>query len=237
MEIPERRNDLIGMSAYPDTISADRPLNIPLDTPVNTWSWPAGTSITPPGGSDPDNWTVVLSSGVTLRIPRKLPSPALAQLFWNSKNSNPGDAPGTYGTAEMLYRIISIGSPEAMEQFNRSEIGDTDSDGCPEFIDGWGRPIYFLRWAPGYSTLSKIQAPDPTNNHDPFDTRGIDAFAYRLIPLIYSGGPSIDAGLDVGETYQYDGQMFTRPEFLAIGAPVAGSGAAGNITNHNMEQR
>ena len=40
--------------------------------------------------------------------------------------------------------------PEAREQFNESEIGDVDEDGCPEFIDGWGRPIMFLRWAPGF---------------------------------------------------------------------------------------
>ena len=46
--------------------------------------------------------------------------------------------------------IVSMGSPEAMEQFSQSEIGDTDHNGYPEFLDGWGKPIFFLRWAPGF---------------------------------------------------------------------------------------
>ena len=75
--------------------------------------------------------------------------------------------------AEMLYMIVSMGSPEAMEQFNQSEIGDTDGNGWPEFLDGWGRPIFFLRWAPGFSPYSDIQTmADPIkHDHDPFDPR------------------------------------------------------------------
>ena len=84
--------------------------------------------------------------------------------------------------------IVSMGSPEAMEQFSASEIGDTDGNGYPEFLDGWGRPIWFLRWAPGFSPYSDIQTTDPTNNHDPFDPQHFDANAYKLIPLIYSDG-------------------------------------------------
>ena len=53
------------------------------------------------------------------------------------------------GSAELLYLIIANMNPEALAQFGPGEIGDTDGDGLLEFIDSWGKPIQFLRWAPG----------------------------------------------------------------------------------------
>lgn len=247
MEMPERRNDSAGTSAYPDTSAADMPLNIARDLPVDKWSWPTGWTYTPPGGADPNNWTIQGPNG-TFTIPRKLPPPALATVIWNSIKANPGDADGKNGSAEALYRLVSLGSPEAMEQFNHSEIGDTDQDACPEFLDGWGRPIYFLRWAPGFSNwkgvanppaqvgYSEIQTGNPTEDHDPFDTSFVDAFAFELIPLIYSSGANDDPQIDMGYNYTYDGTMFSRTEFMSIGTPQSES-AAGNITNHNIDIR
>lgn len=57
--------------------------------------------------------------------------------------------------AECLYMIVNANLPEegdSREVFRASDIGDTDQDGFPEFLDGWGRPIYFLRWAPGFTS-------------------------------------------------------------------------------------
>ncbi len=57
--------------------------------------------------------------------------------------------------AECLYLIVSSirdGDTSALDFFKESEVGDTDDDGMPEILDGWGRPIAFLRWAPGYAT-------------------------------------------------------------------------------------
>ena len=102
--------------------------------------------------------------------------------------------------------IVSPGSPEAMEQFNPSEIGDTDQNGLPEFLDGWGRPIRFLRWAPGCSAnhttngvvdgYSDIQSGDPkkilTHSTLTAQTQILSSdqtkWPYHLIPLIYSEG-------------------------------------------------
>jgi prepilin-type N-terminal cleavage/methylation domain-containing protein len=96
-------------------------------------------------------------------------------------------------SAECLYLIITMSCPGGREQFSENEIGDTDNDGWPEFIDGWGRPIYFLRWAPRfipqYGADSLLQTGNPTLQHDPFDTQGRQPYAYQLIPLIYSAGP------------------------------------------------
>ena len=49
---------------------------------------------------------------------------------------------------DMLYLIIANLNPEALEFFSPTEIADTNGDGFPEFIDAWGQPIRFLRWAP-----------------------------------------------------------------------------------------
>jgi prepilin-type N-terminal cleavage/methylation domain-containing protein len=108
----------------------------------------------------------------------------------------------TYGGAECLYLILERSGfdPDALEFFRPDEIGDLDQDGRPEFLDGWGRPIAFLRWAPGFVSdgplvtsnprrYSPIQVADPVNAHDPFDPMRIDATAYALVPLIYSSGP------------------------------------------------
>jgi prepilin-type N-terminal cleavage/methylation domain-containing protein len=56
-----------------------------------------------------------------------------------------------YGSAECLYLYIATAAPQSLEKFTDSEVGDADGDGVPEFIDAWGNPIYFLRWAPGFS--------------------------------------------------------------------------------------
>lgn len=139
----------------------------------------------------------------------------------------PANAP-----AECLYLIVTIAcGPDARRQFHASEIGDTDGDRFPEFLDGWGHPIYFLRWAPGFNDSDvqanavaqseldaqpagqEIQAWTTSNtltlrqqvaqeDHDPFDPRRLDMSAdptnsndpprgWRLVPLIYSGGPDV----------------------------------------------
>ncbi len=56
-------------------------------------------------------------------------------------------------SSECLYMIMSTtfiaGSP-AIDAIPTSNIGDTDGDGFPEILDGWGRPLGFVRWPVGY---------------------------------------------------------------------------------------
>jgi prepilin-type N-terminal cleavage/methylation domain-containing protein len=57
--------------------------------------------------------------------------------------------------AECLYMIVMYGLGEEespRENFRDNEIRDTDSNGLFEFVDGWDRPINFLRWAPGFQS-------------------------------------------------------------------------------------
>jgi hypothetical protein len=60
----------------------------------------------------------------------------------------------THNTArsEVLYAFL-VEAPGALvtrDSFKASEVGDTDGDGLPEFLDGWGNPIRFYRWPTHY---------------------------------------------------------------------------------------
>ena len=59
-----------------------------------------------------------------------------------------------YGPAKCLYLVVMYGNPEVRELFKDFEIA-TDDDGLSYFVDGWGNPIYFLRWAPGLTTSDR----------------------------------------------------------------------------------
>ncbi len=195
----------------------------------------------------PDRIEDITSPPLSLTYSSKtvsVPKPALTQLYNNFYTSHYNAAnvvpDKVCAQAAMLYMIVSLGSPEAMEQFNQSEIGDTDNDGMPEFLDGWKRPIFFLRWAPGFSSpYSGIQVDNPTTHHDPFDPNHFDTNAYHLIPLIYSGGSNSNPGLNIQSGYDFTatkGDIFNNSAFRKIGTPID-STAFGVITNHYIEMR
>jgi len=192
-----------------------------------------------------------------------IPRPALSKLYYtyysgHSTSMSAGAAGKEAIAAEMLYMVVSMGSPEDMEQFTQSEIGDTDGNGWLEFLDGWGRPIFFLRWAPGYSQYSDIQVPhpnpttdDPIGHHDPFDPRRTEE-AYKLIPLIYSAGANGRPGLCIiatdtsGNLFGFasvSGNICGDPNFAKMGSPSDDNGNGtstdlhGLITNHRIDMR
>jgi hypothetical protein len=119
--------------------------------------------------------------------------------------------------AECLYLVITLsaGDGEARSQFGETSIGDTDGDGALEFLDGWGHPIEFFRWAPGFNSLVQLNQrvldtmdADDANleigkDHDPFDIFRREngplpsrTNAFRLVPLIYAAGRDEELGLD-----------------------------------------
>jgi prepilin-type N-terminal cleavage/methylation domain-containing protein len=151
------------------------------------------------------------------------------------------DRIGRYDSSECLYMIVMLSSPDAASQFHGSEIGDTDDDGLPEFLDGWGDPIKFFLWAPGF-TSSDLQtsfataAPSDMQSaaeydHDPFDTHQVDIYGWRLVPLIYSAGRDgiYDLNLGLVDTtdpnypfYHYSGSPYFNRSgvFNQIGLPT-----------------
>jgi prepilin-type N-terminal cleavage/methylation domain-containing protein len=188
----------------------------------------------------PDRWSDVILTDVGLDNDTALPTPAssakapfylngrtaLANAYLrryaslavrtNSISGKPNTASDMKRNqgAECLYMVVTMacGDGEARSLFAESSIGDVDGDGAPEFLDGWGHPINFLRWAPGFDSQIELNANNLSTNsadaslptfwataaakdHDPFDMYRRDPFAFRLVPLIYSPGRDEDSGL------------------------------------------
>jgi hypothetical protein len=149
--------------------------------------------------------------------------PTLAKIY--RRRYDPTRTTEPHESAECLYMIViyACGDGESRSMFSAQDIGDFDGDGAPEFLDGWGRPIGFLRWPAGFVKHSDLMSGDAQNDHDPFDPfrRDLDSSvgdytapanlvpylerlrdhdyskaAFRLVPLIYSAGPDEESEID-----------------------------------------
>jgi prepilin-type N-terminal cleavage/methylation domain-containing protein len=130
----------------------------------------------------PDSWADVYT---VASLPTSPPAPAPARQYAAYKTSTtPSSA---YGGAECLYMIITQSGmfPDFLSNVPSKFIGDIDKDGAFEFWDGWGRPISFIRWAPGAMPADRR---DAGKYHDPLDPHNADSTAYALVPLIFSPG-------------------------------------------------
>ena len=156
-----------------------------------------------------------------------------------------------YEGAECLALIVMRGgfNPDAAEVFRNDEVGDTDKDGAPEFLDGWGRPIGFIRWPAGFA--SPVQPLDWSQNPDPMDPMKVTN-DYGLTPLIFSPGPDESSndpltsggptygGLQSSATAVPGGWMAGLPIVSVLvgsslaGVPIDATAARDDITNHDL---
>ena len=86
--------------------------------------------------------------------------------------------------SEMLYALLvessgPLGNVLTRDNFTDREIGDTDNDGLPEFLDAWGEPLQFYHWPTFFR--SDIQKGDANYGKDgdpvafyPIETRERD---------------------------------------------------------------
>ncbi len=193
--------------------------------------------------------------------------------------------------AECLYLVVmnSTGDGEARTLFSKQEIGDVDGDGAPEFVDGWGNAIGWIRWPAGVvSDLQPLNADGTRpgeSDHDPFDPYRRDSpsvtgpaiglyptaaagqrnvnfqttyqvnmrnrmqqatpakshlLAYRLTPLIYSGGPDGESSMRFAgddERLPLDPYYVNPDDDYQAGAPDQQNPEAikDNITNHLID--
>jgi prepilin-type N-terminal cleavage/methylation domain-containing protein len=209
----------------------------------------------------PERWNDILNGPNTDPISNtSVPKPALYTIYLQQYNNVP-HASGSNDSAKCLYMIVATSSPESMEQFDRSEIGFDGADTWPMFIDGWGTPIKFLRWAPGFN-VSDIQ-PNittsswtdnsagcqrelaTTNDHDPLDPRRLDtsqpdnvtsnslSTGWRLVPLIFSAGPDKQYDINDLTGYSYTGNPYSSGHD-AVTNDVIGIGAPVS-SNHHLD--
>lgn len=198
------------------------------------------------------------------RAPGDIPS--LARTYKRLASRTHGGVPAgtpwseTNESSECLYLILSTmrdGDTAALDFFAADEIGDTDDDGRPEILDGWGKPLQWLRWAPGFTKENQAvttQSAD-ISKPDPFDPLKIEKAnnrdTYAIYPLIISAGPSGQADIIMGTVF-YVNPNFPAPiapgfypndpyyaELPQIGTPADANGNGieewgDNITNHNL---
>ncbi|MBP5620707.1 MAG: type II secretion system protein [Thermoguttaceae bacterium] len=131
--------------------------------------------------------------------------------------------------AELLYLIVMNADPEARSTFSDREVADTDSNGLMEFVDGWGRPIRWMRWAPGllysdrqplcYEDYAEVDPEDadpfdPLNviwnaNEDGLVEPDVKSPGWFLVPYVYSAGPDGEYGLVTPEIFTDMNDPFT----------------------------
>lgn len=198
----------------------------------------------------PERWSEVNSPAITPLTQR----PTLSLAYQRRYDTGP---PTTQNQgAETLYLVVTLacGDGEALEHFKASDIKDTDGDGAPEFVDGWGNPISWLRWPAGF--VSERQSQNAIEDHDPFDPFNVHPAAYRLVPLVYSSGSDSDFGVAFGNPlgdsdpgpFSYPANTVdslispdpfaTQASGVQIGTPTDPDGVgADNIHNHLLGTR
>lgn len=147
--------------------------------------------------------------------------------------------------AECLYLIIKYGlgdEDSALDQFQQSEIDDTDGNGLLEFVDAWKRPINFLRWAPGFESELQGQmgvVDSSAGNRSLVAQEGISekngAYNGRFLTFVIASNPSL-----AGTTVRIDANGYagiTRTfQFVTDLAASASGGDRFIITRTPPEQ-
>ena len=103
----------------------------------------------------PQNWEEVKTNPLEIQPGRYAieESPLLKyyrKAYEKAKDTNGALSDPSAFRAALLFLIIQNLNPEALEAFHGSEVADTNGDGLMEFVDAWGKPIQFLRWAPAF---------------------------------------------------------------------------------------
>ncbi len=237
IELPDRIVDLCSSTELDDFYAESPPV-------LNSMS----------SNTDPVKFNVKLKQVETTSLAKAYKRKAHA-LMNAPGNAKPWTA--AHQGAECLYLIISCmrdGDKSGLDFFDPSEIGNTDDDAIPEILDAWGKPIEFMRWAPGFTQENgalTLQTSDAVNAPDPFDPLKVDSRwqsggggAFALWPLIYSAGP--DRGYDINASaadYRGNPTPLSNPYGAAPPLPgtpidVDSSGTleyGDNITNHYQE--
>lgn len=109
--------------------------------------------------------------------------------------------------AECLYLVITMatGDGESSTLFKENEVADTDGDGAPEFVDAWGRPIQFLRWAPGFDSDAQISYPGLERVYRDAESNSSGSGGTRVMEALINNHDPVDLFLlnDLAKTQSF----------------------------------
>jgi prepilin-type N-terminal cleavage/methylation domain-containing protein len=162
----------------------------------------------------PDRWSDIIDfPAAPLGNPIKMAEPAVHR-GWMLRGAGNDE----YQNAECLYLIVMdalASDDDARSVFKPDNIRDTDSDGKPEFIDGWGMPIRFLRWPAGFrSDLQTVATGYGT-------TAGAGAQSVNVTVTPVRGQLSTAPGAYIGGTIAVVDQTSTATEKPILGNRMA----------------
>ena len=95
----------------------------------------------------PQNWAEVQTEPLEMTEGYAVGDSPLRKYYLQEESKKPVVE---LNSAELLFLIVQNLNPEALEAFHGSEVADTNGNGFLEFVDAWGKPIRFLRWAPAF---------------------------------------------------------------------------------------
>ena len=173
----------------------------------------------------------------------------------NSFSTNGGGYPHV-ANAELLYLVVMNADPESRGAFSEREIADVDGNGLYEFVDGWGKPICWMRWAPGLESsdrqplesdmIDKLAADEylDSEDADPFDPMNVGVLnasgdverGWFLVPYVFSAGPDERYGLTMPNPSglaEMNNPFLRGGSTLDVGVPYART-HKDNIDNHTL---
>lgn len=147
-------------------------------------------------GDLPDNWSTVASLAAKSES-ELTPHQRAYVAIWTSVDQ--AQVVVSNGSPECLFLAVMHGGlADCLDCDSlRIEVGDTDNDGMPEFLDAWSRPIGFLH-APSGLRLPFNSRTNFFSSALPFDpvvATSLDARGGLMRPLIVSAGTDGALGL------------------------------------------
>jgi hypothetical protein len=162
----------------------------------------------------PDRWSDVVDNPIAPAFfyppgpaPIKIARPAVSQNYLRRLIQAAGNGPYSQAVydnqgAECLYLIVMSALAEegdASDVFRTGDTGDTDGDGLPEFIDGWGKPIKFVRWPAGFTSELQVVGSGQVDSSSPSgQTCTIRVNVNAVAPPVPNGNFSSVSGSYVG---------------------------------------
>ena len=130
--------------------------------------------------------------------------------------------------SETLYAILvqgtgPLGSVFSRGDFTTEEVQDTDDDGLPEFVDGWGEPLQFYRWPVAFPAppLQRGAAPY-VNVSDAREAHPLDPNKQLVAPAWWGdnagGSPAVSAKSIIVQSLF---TSFTDPNWVSGASPPA----------------